>query len=217
MPKEPLQLKLFPDKAQQTKKKKKYGLPFKSLTLSLEHIIVISIFFIITGIIFFVFGVEQGKKVGRHIIANDLKRGKVLDNPRVKLKQGHKTIVLEDKVNKRIADLRTRKKELDSSSFKKPLVAEEKKVEVSNKKVEEKQEKSVLNGFKYTIQVASFKLKKNADKEAKRLKSKGYDILVVPKGSYSIVCVGKFAKKDNAEKWVNKLRKTYKDCLIRSL
>ncbi|MCK5581683.1 MAG: SPOR domain-containing protein, partial [Candidatus Omnitrophica bacterium] len=69
----------------------------------------------------------------------------------------------------------------------------------------------------YTVQVASFRKKVYAEKEAMDLKKKGYEIFVVPKGDYSIVCVGKFAYKNEANQMSRKLRKRYKDCLVRSL
>lgn len=69
----------------------------------------------------------------------------------------------------------------------------------------------------YTVQVASFKKEKYAQKEAMNLERKGYEIFVLPKGKHSIVCVGKFAQHDKAKSVSRKLRKRYKDCLIRSL
>ncbi len=69
----------------------------------------------------------------------------------------------------------------------------------------------------YTIQVASFKSSKNAYDEAKTLEQKGYQTLVLPKGSYSIVCVGKFVEETQAKQFVNKLKNKYKDCVIRRL
>ena len=70
----------------------------------------------------------------------------------------------------------------------------------------------------FTIQVASFKLRKNAQREADHLKSIGHeDAFVIPKGSYSIVCVGKFAQKVEAKKFSSKLSNRYNDFLVRRL
>ena len=70
----------------------------------------------------------------------------------------------------------------------------------------------------FTIQVASFKLKANAQREAARIKRMGHeDIFVVPKGNYSIVCVGKFAQRDEAKKFSGRLKEKYNDCLVRRL
>jgi len=77
-------------------------------------------------------------------------------------------------------------------------------------------EEKVVDKF-YTIQVASFKKRDMAQKEAMQLQDKGYDIMVVPKGQYSIVCVGKFPVEEEAKVVSKELKKKYKDCLIRRL
>ena len=69
----------------------------------------------------------------------------------------------------------------------------------------------------YTIQVASFKLEKNALKEAESLKKDDYESFVVPKGSHTIVCVGKFLQQERAKILSKKLKKKYSDCLVRRL
>ncbi len=91
-------------------------------------------------------------------------------------------------------------------------------VELANKEPE-----NALKTFAekaYTIQVASFKKEQYAKKEANILRNNGYrnqDIFVLDKGKYSIVCVGSFHEKDQAKLLLGKLKKRYKDCLIRSL
>ncbi len=69
----------------------------------------------------------------------------------------------------------------------------------------------------FTIQVASFKQERDAQKEATILKKKGYDIYVLSKGKHSIVCVGKFARKNAAKQFSNRLKSKYTDCLVRRL
>jgi len=69
----------------------------------------------------------------------------------------------------------------------------------------------------YTIQVASFLNRVNARKEADILKRKGLLPLVLPKGKFSIVCVGNFSKREDAEILLPKLKKQYQDCRIRRL
>ena len=75
----------------------------------------------------------------------------------------------------------------------------------------------LVDDKKYTIQVASFKTDLNANKEADSLKGKGFETSVLRKGSYSIVCVGKFQRKEEAKQFSRKLRNRYKDCLVRRL
>jgi len=69
----------------------------------------------------------------------------------------------------------------------------------------------------YTIQVASFTNKVNAQKEADILKSKGLSPQVLSKGKFCIVCVGNFSKREEAELLLPKLKKQYQDCRIRRL
>lgn len=68
----------------------------------------------------------------------------------------------------------------------------------------------------YTVQVASYKLGAMADKEAGDLKRQGFESFVAKKGSFAIVCVGKFASAELARQMQNKLKKRYKDSMIRS-
>ena len=52
---------------------------------------------------------------------------------------------------------------------------------------------------------------------AQILQKKGYETVVISKGSYTIVCVGKFTHKNKAQLFAKDLRKKYKDLLVRSL
>ncbi len=69
----------------------------------------------------------------------------------------------------------------------------------------------------YTIQVASFLNRTNAQKEAEILKRKGLSPQVLSKGKFCIVCVGNFSKREEAESLLSKLKKQYQDCRIRRL
>jgi len=81
-------------------------------------------------------------------------------------------------------------------------------------KEKEKVKESIQN---YTIQVASFLNRVNAQKEADILKRKGLSPLILSKGKFSIVCVGNFSKREDAETLLPKVKKEYRDCLIRRL
>lgn len=68
----------------------------------------------------------------------------------------------------------------------------------------------------YTIQVASYKSDSMAQKESADLKRQGLESFVVTKGNYLIVCVGRFSGQDEAKSMFNKLKKRYKDSIVRS-
>jgi len=69
----------------------------------------------------------------------------------------------------------------------------------------------------YTIQLASYKTRKFAQKEAQDLKKKGYVTFIIPKGSYLILCVGNFSTKDKARTLLAQIQQKYRGCYIRRL
>ncbi|MDD5518749.1 MAG: SPOR domain-containing protein [Candidatus Omnitrophota bacterium] len=69
----------------------------------------------------------------------------------------------------------------------------------------------------FTIQVASFKTRINAQREAEFLERKGFTALIFNKGAYVIVCVGNFPNKEAAQPLLSELNKRYESCLIRRL
>lgn len=69
----------------------------------------------------------------------------------------------------------------------------------------------------YTIQVASYQSKVYANKQASALQKKGLAAHVRSKGSYSILCIGKFNSKEKAKSVLAELKKSYGDCYIRRL
>ncbi len=69
----------------------------------------------------------------------------------------------------------------------------------------------------YIIQLASYKTKATAQKEAQILKKKGYTPLVLSKSGYAVLYVGGFSDKEKAESLLSELKKRYNDCIIRRL
>ena len=78
-------------------------------------------------------------------------------------------------------------------------------------------EADISDALRYTIQVASFKQEKEAQDLAKKLETKGHKTFVLPKGAYLIVCVGRFAGKNEAESYSGKIKDRYSDYVIRRL
>lgn len=73
------------------------------------------------------------------------------------------------------------------------------------------------DAYEYTVQVATFKTEAYAKKEAERLEKQGVKALIVPRGDFVFVCVGKFTQKQEADPTLNQLRKRYQDCFVRRL
>lgn len=69
----------------------------------------------------------------------------------------------------------------------------------------------------YTIQVASYQNKIQAQKEMEALKNKKFMPLVFSKGKYTVVCVGSFSNKETAQTLLAELKKYYRDCFIRRI
>lgn len=69
----------------------------------------------------------------------------------------------------------------------------------------------------FTVQLASYKTKSYAEKEAQALKKKGLIPLILTKGKYVVLCVGSFTNKENAQSLLTQLEKKYNDCRIRRL
>lgn len=70
---------------------------------------------------------------------------------------------------------------------------------------------------KYTIQLASYSARSNAQKEAETLKKRGLAAIIQPKGKYIALCVGNFPDKETAQSLLPQLKKQYRDCRIRRL
>ena len=69
----------------------------------------------------------------------------------------------------------------------------------------------------YVIQVATYKNKKLAEKEKKKLEKKGFPVILSRRGKYLVIFVGKFPTKEEAKQKLNFLKARYKDCFIRRL
>ena len=69
----------------------------------------------------------------------------------------------------------------------------------------------------YTIQIATYQTKTYAQKEADSLKKRGFAPLILPKGTYTIVCVGNFSDQKTAKPLLSELKKRYQDCFMRRL
>ena len=190
------QFELFPGASKNSPEIGKSPHLTKDLTLSLENIIVLCIIFVISMVLFFSFGVEKGKRVAK--ISGDVKMAHKAQEP-----------VLES------AGPTTGKPQGERIIFPVNVPEDlqgEERVLQEPLKMEDEQRRL------YTIQVASFKLRKNAQREADRLKGNGHeDVFVIAKGSYSIVCVGKFSQRSDAKEFSNRLQNRYNDCLVRRL
>lgn len=190
------QFELFPGASNKSSDRTKPRFFMSKVTFSFENFIVLGIVIIMGMIMSFSWGVDRGFK---RVSLN--KTGP--DEPVLKNEIDWEPDILVAAV--------IPVKETVPSIVKEQASKISKELEVIGNKTTKSIEKV------YTIQVASFKTEEYAQKEAMALKKEGYEIIVIPKGDYSIVCVGKFSHYGEAKLFSGRLKKRYKDCLVRSL
>lgn len=199
------QFELFPSSNRDPKEAEHREIVFNQLVLTLENVVVLGIVFIMTGVIFFSFGVERGKRLSPIVaVANagvEEKNPSQINKNAVSLNPSKPTPGVVDEP----VDLQQETENVVAPSPKEEIL----EIPLEQLEIAEKM---------FTVQVASFKQEKSAQQEAEKLQKIGHETFVVAKGSYSIVCVGKFDAKDAAQKFAtNKLKSKYKDFLIRRL
>jgi len=165
-----------------------------------EKLILVIIAFLCTGIVSFILGVERGRKL---ISASlDPNFGLATNKePTLEPKTIDRSTELV-KVNRN--QLLAKKESLNKAATvdNRPLIAEAEKTR---------------DNRKFTIQVASYKGRNSAQREAESLKKKGLLATVLPKSGYNILCVGSFNNKESAQTLFSQLKKQYPDCRIRRL
>lgn len=157
-----------------------------------EKVILFTIGFIITAVIAFSLGVEKGKRLA--VLNNDAR----FDIAKTK------------QPNAQAARPKYSSTQEQPSVEKKPQIA----IPKSKTATPLKSRDNLQN---YTIQLASYKTRTSAQKEAEVLKKKGFNPLIVSKGAYAVLCVGSFRDKENARVLVSELGKQYRDCFIRRI
>jgi septal ring-binding cell division protein DamX len=69
----------------------------------------------------------------------------------------------------------------------------------------------------YTVQIASYTKQASAESYARSLKQRNMEAFTLKKGSYYVICVGRFGQRHEAESEMRKLRKFYSDCIVRKI
>jgi len=207
------QFELFPGTPQHPVKRSKTTFLKARLSLSLENVVILGVLMVISMVASFSIGVERGRQVTG---TGTVKRAAAVRAVDTGVPRAQQPVRSPEKPRDKKALEKSRERpQIEFTRASVPLTGVVEglvkgRVDHLNSLADEKAKM-------YTIQVASFQKDKYAQKEAKNLKKKGYDIFVIPKGKHSIVCVGKFSERREAQAFSSKLRKKYKDCIIRSL
>ncbi len=203
----PTQFELFPKAKESPAYPERRTFFGGKLSLSIENVTILMMAVVVIMVMSFSLGMEKGKRVSKSMI----------------LRMLHPDLAVQEALQPSVApeaeatNLNPDSKIEGPAPAPTPLAQLDKNAAGSGAPDRaESGEEKVVDKF-YTIQVASFKKRDMAQKEAMQLQDKGYDIMVVPKGQYSIVCVGKFPAEEEAKVVSQELKKKYKDCLIRRL
>lgn len=181
---------------------------FSRVVLTFENLVVIFVFMIVSLVVAFSMGVERGRvkaRLARPVaqLANPgVVQTSVMPDPQISVPVSARPVVVSNVAVRTAAGVS--RQVLQPVAVVEPVMARP-----------TGREKGVDKG--YTVQVASYKKEAVARKEAGDLKRQGLESFVAVKGNYSIVCVGKFSSEDQAKQMLAKLKKRYKDSMIRSL
>ena len=197
----PVQLEIFtPSTRSETGKK---GSPFLEYLWGYEKTILILIGIVAVGVLSFSLGVEKGKRMARR----DAVKDSYTSSP-VSVKPAQPTVqpVRRIEIQPAQAAINTAPRTVLAAR-----AAPQARAAVAKP--------MILSGQigSFTIQVASYKSKKSADTQAQLFKKKGITAMVLPKGEYLVLCVGRFPSQDEARAALKELQKQYKGCYIRRL
>ena len=165
---------------------------FLSRIRAYEKIIFILMGFMITAIVAFSLGVEKGRKIAA------LRQEARFDTANKKQPVTQAAVV------------NTLAKSPQAAPVIKPQGLTQKPVEAAPVKPVD----SLQN---YAIQLASYKNRSSAQKELDLLNKKGFSALMMTKGAYTVLYVGKFSDKETAKAKLSELEKRYHGCFIRRI
>ncbi len=177
------------------------------ISLSLENLVILAIAAIMVVIFSFSVGIERGRRAA-------------LVSPDPSVSDGASmTATSTSKVNKALEKDDAKKLQADVPKMK-PVTGASQAVAKAEPKAGTKSSavsKAPVSGA-FTVQVASYKTQKPAQREADKLKEKGFkNVYVLPKGAYTIVCVGNFQSKADASDVQRQLKSRYQDFVVRRL
>lgn len=167
--------------------------------------------FIFVSLVSFSFGVEKGKKQ----IAGIMPGMKIEPLSLPKVESANNSLPVETKPVFRPQEpplLAKNKKEEKTGPLVKTLPLRMGRFIPLDKKSDDK-----FNQTSYTIQVASIAKSQNVTKELSKLKNKGYTAFSLAKGKYTVICVGRFNTREDAQINLARMKNSYPDCQIRRL
>ncbi len=206
----PVQLEIFtPSASSDTGKRSN---PFLEHLWGYEKTILILIAVVAVGVLSFALGVEKGKKMAM--------REAVLNNaaPKVSPKAAAPTVQPVQRIDIQSAQVAVNNAPRPSAPV--AVASAAPRQTVAQAAVQPAAQQPVnFSGQtgNFTIQIASYKNKQAIDKQAQALKKKGVTVIILTKGDYLVLCIGRFPSQDDARVALQEVQKQYKGCLIRRL
>lgn len=159
-----------------------------------EKVIMLAISFIVISIISFSLGVEKGKR----LFSNKTKANLDL------------AASLSPRENMLVISRREEAQEAATYGKKEAVnLSESQNSESSGNKESDR--------GKYIIQLATYQTREPAEREAVMLKKKGLNPIILSKGKFIVLYVGRFSDEDNAKSKLSELKKRYRDCILRRM
>ena len=201
------QFEFFPNTASAPDETKRPHIMAARFNLTIENLVIFSIVSIMVVIFTFSIGVERGKRLALRdaaALALDPKTvvatGDPAESPAPVVAVNPLTKVMAGVVKSKTADATVAAVKGSTPS---PVL----------------QPQDALKGQSggYTVQVASYKSEKSAQREALALQKKGLKAFTLPKGQHVVLCVGNFQKREEASTYGKKLKSNYQDYVVRRL
>ena len=202
----PVQLEIFtPSSSSETGKRTN---PFLEYLWGYEKTILILIGIVAVGVLSFSIGVEKGKRMA-------LRNATVATD--TSAKPGQPTVQPVQRIEIRPAQVTVNTTSRPAAVA--AMITAPKAVQPVAKPAQLTTQPVKLSGQtgSFTIQVGSYKNKKSVDTQAQAFKKKGISTMVLPKGEYLVLCIGRFPSQDEAGIALKELQKQYKGCYIRRL
>lgn len=170
----------------------------RTVILPLDTLILLVIVMVLLLVLAFSMGVEKGRENSYANAEKNNSEAKNIIIPDTKLENViNKTEIEKQKIDKKIISPQAQVKKEETIK----IVSENKKTE------------NITQG--YVIQVASYTKENFAQDEARKLQNKGFPTLIARKNNFVALYVGRFKSKEEAERNMGLLKKTYKDCILR--
>ncbi|MFZ2385267.1 MAG: SPOR domain-containing protein [Candidatus Omnitrophota bacterium] len=170
-----------------------------------EKIVLFSILLLAVAVVSFIAGVEKGKTAV-------LKRLAVLRQEQLSAGSARTAVLPQAQVSRNAAVVDAQARTSALPSDKPPEAVSQ--AQSSDSRISKPLPR--ISG-KYTVQLASYRSREQALKDARLLQKRGLAPAVIYMRPFYVLCSGSFQDKRTADLWRLKIKKQYRDCYVRRL